>query len=56
MVEIEFIDGTREDVECDGDDGFIYDTEKSMFKVPHNGHWIMYPREFVKSIRYISVD
>ena len=55
MAEIEFIDGTKETVECDSEKGFIYDTKKSVFKVPHDGYWIMYPREFVKSIRYIPV-
>ena len=56
MVVIEFIDGSKETVECDGDDGFVYDVEMSMFKVPHDRCWIMYPREFVKSIRYIPVQ
>lgn len=56
MAVIEFIDGAREDVECDGDDGIVYDEKSSLFKVLHNGYWILYPREFVKSIRYIPVE
>lgn len=55
MTEVEFIDGTKEQIESDGDDGFEYEVASSMFLVTHNGHLIMYPREFVKSIRYIPV-
>ena len=56
MVELEFIDGSKEQIESDGKSSYVYDKSTSMFKVRHDGYWIMYPREFVKSIRYIPVN
>lgn len=52
MVAIEFVDGTTEEV----DGVYEYFTKDAMFIVKHKGYSIMYPREFVKSIRYIPVD
>lgn len=54
MVILEFIDGSKEDVETDYD-GYKYNERTSMFEVSYDGYWIMYPREFVKSIRYMPV-
>lgn len=64
MVKVEFIDGTSETVESiyvEGSGNFEYRKETQMFKVFHqenNGtiFSIMYPREFVKSIRHIEVS
>ena len=52
MVELEFIDGSKEQVEADN---YEYYKASTMFVVTYDGHLIMYPREFVKSIRYIPV-
>lgn len=54
MIRIEFIDGTEETVESD-DDTYQYDHHYEMFKVDSGGYWIMYPREYVKSIRVEKV-
>ena len=53
MVRIEFVDGTEEVVESD-DNAYYYETDNQIFQVLHNGHFIDFPREFVKSIRVIS--
>lgn len=56
MVEIQFIDGTTDSIEsyCDC---YEYDLSIQAFKVlQHDGkHYAIFPREFVKSIRYIEV-
>lgn len=51
LVKIEFVDGTEEIVESSSAYGFDYDEKNSMFRVLYSGSYIMYPREFVKSIR-----
>ena len=56
MVELEFIDGTKDQIEPDAGYSYEYDRETSMFKVMKDCRFIMYPREFVKSIRHIPVD
>ena len=53
MVEVEFVDGSKDQVEADDGGDCVYDCDASMFIVTHNGRKIMYPREFVKSVRYI---
>lgn len=52
MIKVEFIDGSEDIVESD-DGEYTYDHSIEMFKVAQNKMWIMYPREFVKSIRVI---
>lgn len=57
MVKIEFIDGTSESIETYEDTTFQYDDDCQCFRVvEHDGKsFAMFPREFVKSIRYIEV-
>ena len=54
MVKICFVDGTEEVVESD-DNTYYYRVDEQMFEVVQNGHFIDFPREFVKSIRVIEV-
>ena len=54
MVRIEFVDGTEEVVESDNN-AYYYETDDQIFQVLQNGHFIDFPREFVKSIRVIEV-
>lgn len=54
MVRIEFVDGSEEVVESD-DSSYYYIKDEQMFEVVQNGHFIDFPREFVKSIRVIEV-
>lgn len=61
MVHVEFIDGTTEDLEVDNfyewkDDPYKYNAKTTLFEVRHDGYTVSFPREFVKSIRYIPVD
>ena len=51
LIRIEFVDGSSEEVESDADYGYSYNEQTSMFLVLYKGAFIMYPREFVKSIR-----
>lgn len=56
MVEIQFVDGTYENIEPLDGTSYEYDGDCQMFKVLGiNAHYVMFPREFVKSIRYIEV-
>lgn len=57
MVKIEFVDGTSDSIEPYKDTTFQYDEDCQCFKVvEHDGKsFSMFPREFVKSIRYIEV-
>ena len=57
MVKIEFIDGTYESIETYKDTTFQYDDDCQCFKViEHDGkNFAMFPRDFVKSVRYIEV-
>ena len=56
MVEIQFVDGSLETIEPIKNESYTYDTDNQLFKVPcENGYYVMFPREFVKSIRYIEV-
>ena len=57
MVKIEFIDGTSESIETYKDTTFQYDADCQCFKVvEHDGKSSsMFPRDFIKSIRYIEV-
>lgn len=57
MVEIQFIDGTSESIETYKDTTFQYADDCQYFKVvEHDGKsFSIFPREFVKSIRYIEV-
>ena len=56
MVEIQFIDGTKESIEA-VENEYKYDKKSECFLVPEGEgkYWAMFPREFVKSIRYIEV-
>lgn len=55
MVEIQFVDGTSETIEA-VEDTYTYDHKSECFLVLEDSvnHWSMFPREFVKSIRYIE--
>lgn len=56
MVEIQFIDGTSETIEPMPErDPYSYDCKCELFKILVENHYAMFPREFVKSIRYIEV-
>lgn len=57
VVKVEFIDGTEETLEPTGKTNFpyMYDMKSELFKVPVSGYYVTYPREFVKSIRYIEI-
>ena len=57
MVKIELVDGTSDSIEPYEDTTFQYDEACQCFKVvEHDGKsFSMFPREFVKSIRYIEV-
>lgn len=56
MVEIQFVDGSSETIEPFKNESYIYDIDSQLFKVLcENGYYAMFPREFVKSIRYIEV-
>lgn len=57
MVEIQFVDGTKESIEVYKDTTFQYDDYTQSFKVCNQDgkSFVMFPREFVKSIRYIEI-
>ena len=57
MVEIQFVDGTKESIETYKNTTFQYDDYTQSFKVREQDgkSFSMFPREFVKSIRYIEV-
>lgn len=57
MVEIQFIDGMSDSIETYKDTAFQYDIDCQCFKVVEQDgkSFSMFPREFVKSIRYIEV-
>lgn len=56
MVEIQYIDGTSEMIETLGNEPCVYDANFQLFKVADiNGNYVLIPREFVKSVRYIEV-
>lgn len=62
MVEIDFIDGSSETIEAVYSEFYhkyyIYDSEIQMFIVFQSrkeSEYAFYPREFVKSIKYIEV-
>ena len=57
MVEIQFIDGTSESIEPYKGTTFQYRDNSQCFKVDEQDgkSFSMFPREFVKSIRYIEV-
>lgn len=56
MVEIQYIDGTSETIETLGNEPCVYNAKFQLFKVADiNGYYVMIPREFVKSVRYIEV-
>ena len=57
MVEIQFIDGTSDSIETYKDTTFQYDENCQCFKVVEQDvkNFSMFPREFIKSIRYIEV-
>ena len=56
IVEIQFIDGTKETVESTGNPyAYNYSESLNMFTIPQSsGYLTMYPREFVKSIRVLD--
>lgn len=56
MVEIQFIDGTKEEIEAYDGTFYEYDIQWQCFRVlDYNKVYVSIPREFVKSIRYIEV-
>lgn len=52
MVKVQFIDGTSEIFEADD---FEYMVTGQLFRITDNGYDVLFPREFIKSIRYIEV-
>lgn len=57
MVEVCFVDGSSETIEA-VENTYIYDKKSECFWVlEDNGkHWAMFPREFVKSVRYVEIN
>ena len=56
MVEVQFVDGTTETIESYRGTTYEYDVQSQCFRViEQNEKYVMFPREFVKSIRYIEV-
>ena len=57
MVEIQFIDGTEETIEpCENTTFQYYDKEQCYQVLEKEGKgFAMFPREFIKSIRYIKI-
>ena len=56
MVEIQFVDGSSEIIETYEKSEYEYDGNFKMFVLTDmNGYYVMFPREFVKSIRRIEV-
>lgn len=57
MVEIQFVDGTSDSIETYKDTTFQYYDDSQCFQVCEQDgkSFAMFPREFVKSIRYIEV-
>lgn len=57
MVETQFIDGTSESIETYEDSTFQYDKESQCFLVREQDgkSFSVFPKDFVKSIRYIEV-
>ena len=57
MVKIEFVDGTSDSIETYKDTTFQYYDDSQCFQVCEQDgkSFAMFPREFVKSIRYIEV-
>lgn len=56
MIEIQFVDGSLETIESFKNESYTYDKDTQLFKIPCvSGYYAMFPREFVKSIRYIEV-
>ena len=57
MVEIRFIDGTKETIEPYENETFRYYDKEYCYQVREkNGKsFAMFPREFIKSIRYINI-
>ena len=53
LVKVEFVDGTEEEIEQEESVTFIENA--SLFCVHVIGGTIYYPRDFVKSLRYIEV-
>lgn len=57
MVEIQFVDGTTETVETYRETTYEYNIASQCFRVKEQSGktYAMFPREFVKSIRYIEI-
>lgn len=56
MVEIEFINGDNESIELENQFRSVwnYDEEKDLFIIHSVNGEFWYPREFIKSIKYIK--
>lgn len=56
MIEIEFINGDNESIELRNvfGDPWFYDKEKDLFIIYSVNGEFWYPREFIKSIKYIK--
>lgn len=56
MVKVEFVDGTEEEIEViEQEEPIKFIESASLFCVRVTDGAIYYPRDFVKSIRYIEV-
>lgn len=57
MVKIEFVDGTSDSIEPYEGTTFQYDEDSQCFRVYEQDgkSFSMFPRDFIKSIRYIEV-
>lgn len=58
MVRVEYIDGTSEDIEDileEKSDAYRYVPDTQLFHIETRDEIVTIPREFVKSIRYMTV-
>lgn len=56
MIKIEFVNGDEETVELSEKDNlWIYDEKSDCFVIDTKSQKIIYPKAFVKSIRYLKL-
>lgn len=58
MVRVEYIDGTSEDIEDileEKDGAYRYAQDVQLFHIETRDEIVTIPREFVKSIRYMTI-
>ncbi len=55
MVKVEFVDGTEEEIEViEQEEPIKFIERASLFWIASKDGYVYYPRDFVKSIRYIE--